>query len=382
MRSKDLPDQVIAEGCDRPDGQNLVIRSRPSRSENESSSPPHDDDDDEDSSGWEDDENCSPEEYDIVRYLKGATEMDKQDLAVMSGWKSSDDRDAEADFMTFLDRQKPKSFKNSWHAADLTPNAERMYEEASDIVKAMEKYNTNQAPFKWCHDLRFRDVHPNTNRRVVPDIEQARAMMMLFFDAAFLHSKHGARFKDSLILNQTERASRGPSKIRSYTSNQYRRKDFWADWDDMKKQKPSVFKALPLSWDIIIRPIIAKLYREGVIGSAHSPRAAGQAIPRTESDGTPDLYFDFRATGNDITIPRQTEKEIPSKEELLHTAQSYAATRPHARFALLRLWSAPHFYPLMLGIDRRPMVSFFDAVGRVWEWKFIPKASNLIPVHF
>lgn len=37
------------------------------------------------------------------------------------------------------------------------------------------------------------------------------------------------------------------------------------------------------------------------------------------------------------------------------------------------MWSAPHFYPLMLGIDRRSTVSFLDDRNRAWEFKFVPK---------
>lgn len=58
---------------------------------------------------------------------------------------------------------------------------------------------------------------------------------------------------------------------------------------------------------------------------------------------------------------------------LVQTAQRFHATHPSARFSVLRLWSSPHFYPLMLGIDKRPMCSFLDDRGRCWDWKFIPK---------
>ena len=43
------------------------------------------------------------------------------------------------------------------------------------------------------------------------------------------------------------------------------------------------------------------------------------------------------------------------------------------RFALLKLWSAPHFYPLMIGIENRPVMAFVDSMKRGWEFKFIPK---------
>ena len=248
-----------------------------------------------------------------------------------------------------------------------------MYQEARHIVQAMEGFNFSKAPFKWCRDLRFLDVHPDTHRKVVPDIENARAMITLFIDTDFVKSKQGAKFKDSLLLDQTERAHRGPLKIRSGTSNQYREKSFWADWEDIRKRKPNGFKNFPLKWDITVRPMIAKLYKAGVIASAHTPYPVGQAIAGTEPGRDPDLYFDFRPMASDISFPRSTEQDIPSKAQLLLSARNYAKAHRNARFALLRLWSAPHFYPLMLGIDRRNAMSFFDLAGRAWEWKFIPK---------
>lgn len=63
-------------------------------------------------------------------------------------------------------------------------------------------------------------------------------------------------------------------------------------------------------------------------------------------------------------------KEWP---ELLPAARKFAAGCKTPRFALLRLWSAPHFYPLMMLLPMRQAVSFLDPCGRAWEWKFIPK---------
>lgn len=42
-------------------------------------------------------------------------------------------------------------------------------------------------------------------------------------------------------------------------------------------------------------------------------------------------------------------------------------------FSVLELWSAPHFWPLMLGYDNRANTSFMDGASRTWEWKFVPK---------
>jgi hypothetical protein len=42
------------------------------------------------------------------------------------------------------------------------------------------------------------------------------------------------------------------------------------------------------------------------------------------------------------------------------TAKTFYAKNPNARFAVLSLWSAPHFYPLMIGWDNRDPTSFRD----------------------
>ena len=54
-------------------------------------------------------------------------------------------------------------------------------------------------------------------------------------------------------------------------------------------------------------------------------------------------------------------------------AARFTAQHPRARFTLLRLCSAPHFYPFMLGMDNRDSTSFTDCCGRTFEWKFVPK---------
>lgn len=59
--------------------------------------------------------------------------------------------------------------------------------------------------------------------------------------------------------------------------------------------------------------------------------------------------------------------------KLLPIAEDFAEKHQNARFALLRIWTAPHFYPLMLGMGNRQATSFQDSVSRPWEWKFLPK---------
>lgn len=65
--------------------------------------------------------------------------------------------------------------------------------------------------------------------------------------------------------------------------------------------------------------------------------------------------------------------EPPPTEHMLIVVREFAVSHKDARFALLRLWSAPHFYPLIIGLEKRERIAFHDSQGRAWEWKFIPK---------
>ena len=130
------------------------------------------------------------------------------------------------------------------------------------------------------------------------------------------------------------------------------------------KEKDWALTKTVRDWDKVIRPIIAKLYREGVIGEAHIPYPPGQAIADTEPDCNPDLYFDFREIEADTSFPPGFERNPPNKDKILLDTRAFARDHPNARFALLRLRSAPHFYPLMLKYDGPGPTSFTDILGR------------------
>lgn len=57
----------------------------------------------------------------------------------------------------------------------------------------------------------------------------------------------------------------------------------------------------------------------------------------------------------------------------LPLARTFASKHDKSRFAVLRIWSAPHFYPAMLGGWNRHATAFLDSTARSWIWKFIPK---------
>src|SRR5690242_9582241 len=116
------------------------------------------------------------------------------------------------------------------------------------------------------------------------------------------------------------------------------------------------------------------VFKAGVICTSYCGQASGIAVAKAEPGRKMDLYIDYR-----VGIPlnkvasQLRDPTVLDRDYIIKTVTKFALDNPGARFSVLRLWSSPHFYPLMLGVDNRAMCSFLDDRGRCWEWKFIPK---------
>lgn len=121
----------------------------------------------------------------------------------------------------------------------------------------------------------------------------------------------------------------------------------------------------------------------GIIAPAHLQpghfQVFGYATANTEPHlpGKLDLFLCYDDRLDLFTLKYPPSFTAPDGwPRLLPLARKFASSRTGttpARFALLRLWSAPHFYPLVVGADDREVTSFVDSVGRSWIWKFLPK---------
>ena len=115
------------------------------------------------------------------------------------------------------------------------------------------------------------------------------------------------------------------------------------------------------------------VYKAGVIRTRTDENFAGQAIAGKEPYRSSwDLFFDWRHMIPTIHMP-PTMQDPYSIPPFLSLAQSFATQNPSARFSIVRLWSAPHFYPLMIGFDNQDPTSFRDLTGRTFVWMFVPK---------
>lgn len=131
------------------------------------------------------------------------------------------------------------------------------------------------------------------------------------------------------------------------------------------------------------------VYAAGVIQPAYlqnDPQVVpGIATANTEPHrpGELDLFIEFADRYHILSNLQFPPNYVHPHEwpDLLEAAWEFAKGGPgktsesggEPRFAVLRLWSAPHFYPLMIRHDNRRIASFLDPLGRAWEWKYIPK---------
>jgi hypothetical protein len=252
----------------------------------------------------------------------------------------------------------------------------------------------------------------NVDGSDMKDLQKALALIYPFFYPQFLKSNRGQQFKDSLLFNQEERAKHAPDR-RSHVSNKYVPKEFWDEFDghtkSCDKDGDDVLDVFPMEWDKTIRPIIAHRmsHPPNQATSAKHPQCTNLAsfaraqtntsqakhsqtqnptvrnkskplIPLPQSPRSPtnthhhSLYIDYRIQVPTIRMPpgMQDPHSIPSFTSL---CSSFASTHPTAKFSILTIWSAPHFYPLMIGPDNHNATAFRDLIGRRYIWMFVPK---------
>jgi len=293
-------------------------------------------------------------------------------------------------------------FKQSWHEGDVEPGAILNYSQSTLMIACMDRFimakALNAGPFELCKFMQMAS-HFQEERRIVDDAFKAYAAIALFFDAdAFLADPIGSPYRNTKLLNQEERAKTVPDR-RTHKSSKTLPSEFWKGWEKLVKDNKRKINdpnedIYPIDWRKAIRPVVVRrkcssastwhstsihrltpltVLRAGVICPSYG-HAAGIATAASESDRGMDLYIDYRHV---VPIarpaPHLTDPTPLDRDFVIKRVKSFTQSNSAAKFAVLRLWSAPHFYPIILGLDKRQMCTFLDDRGRCWEFKFVPK---------
>ncbi|KAF4975727.1 hypothetical protein FZEAL_7503 [Fusarium zealandicum] len=315
---------------------------------------------------------------------------------------SFDRRIEESDTMGTMERDRSFGFKESFHAADLEPGStEKFYQVQNQINMMLSSAHSGPADWVWFLadildwlELRadYKDyIHdpaaPWPHSFIAQDLLRAFAAMAMFFPepdvtslvTKFLGSSPCQEFKASLLFDPKERSQTRPDR-KSRTSYKFRNKEFWDEWNKFLKTPGYYADVYPMDWSLVLRPIVAHLYQAGIVAPAYYQNdpevVSGMATANTEPHrpGKLDLFINYEDKYGNFPLEFLPSFTSPDQwPQVLPCARRFAESHDGARFALLRLWSAPHFYPLMVGLGNRQSTSFLDSAGRAWEWKFVPK---------
>ncbi|KNB10600.1 hypothetical protein FOXG_10756 [Fusarium oxysporum f. sp. lycopersici 4287] len=206
--------------------------------------------------------------------------------------------------------------------------------------------------------------YPWLHSFIVQDIVQAFAMIAMFFPDSnvttlvtmFVNSSQCDEFRKSGVFDPKERSKVRPDR-RTRTSYKFRDKEFWKEWKEF-------YKTYQTS---VIAPAYMQNHPEVVLGMA-------TASTEPHRPNKLDLFTNYEDQHGNFPMEFPPAFVDPSKwPKVIPTARSFSEKHSTARFALLRLWSAAHYYPFMVGMFNRRNTSFLDSRGRSWVWKFVPK---------
>lgn len=320
---------------------------------------------------------------------------------------------------------------------DLEPGAREKYIESMKMIIGAQNFSSAKAAGTdwawycldildtlglqaWYDEYDENPLSPWPHRYLAQDVTQAFVTMGLFFPNVevtklvreYLDSEDGSQFKNSGIFDPVARSLKSLDR-RSRTSQTRKPRTFFKELEKLDECE-SFVDSYPMEWSKAVRPIIAKcksstqhsiailclqpmaiVYRAGIIQPSdtqpHPDVCPGYAFAAEEPHrpGKLDFFVRFeRPPHNPLSHPPDWAP-MEDWPDLLASARAFAAQRrpqgaASCRFSLLRLWSAPHFYPLLVGYWNRPHVVFGDSCGRAWEFKFVPKdleGSELSAMH-
>ncbi|KAL6924063.1 hypothetical protein FSST1_001337 [Fusarium sambucinum] len=308
--------------------------------------------------------------------------------------------------MEMMERDRSSSFKESFHAGDLEPGYNEKYTLLQNTLQEMLKTEHSGSTewiwyiasiLEWLElrgdyspdDYVLDPQAPWPHSFIVQDLVQAFAMTAMFFPGMevtklvtmFVTSSQCDEFRNSGVFDVEARSKVRPDR-RTRTSYKFREKKFWKEWEEFYNKKTDTFWAdeYPMEWSLTVRPIIAHLYRAGIVApfnaQPHPEVVLGIATAEKEPHRPEelDLFVNYEDKYGNFPQTFPPSYVPPSKwPQVLPTAQKFVRFNPTARFAILRLWSAPHYYPFMVGRFNRPLTSFVDSLNRSWEFKFVPK---------
>ncbi|KAM6506796.1 hypothetical protein FALCPG4_018622 [Fusarium falciforme] len=284
-----------------------------------------------------------------------------------------------SDPMETMERDRSFGFKESFHAGDLEPGSNEKWDEVQERINAMLG-TPHAGPTDWVwflaeildwlalradyDDYTHDPSAPWPHGFIIQDLVRAFAAMAMFFPEAeaatlvtmFIKSKQCDNFRNTLLFDPKERSKTLPDR-RTRTSYKFRDPKFWTEWNEFLKTKSYYADVYPFDWSLAVRPIVARLYRAGVIAPAYlqndSQVVSGMATAHTEPHrpGKLDFFINYEDRHGNFPMVFPLLSSPPTNGQRFCQRQIASPRR----------------------IQNRQGTSFLDSAGRLWEWKFVPK---------
>jgi len=190
--------------------------------------------------------------------------------------------------MAYVEREKSKMFKEKMHAAEFDPESRERWAELRSLVeeakKVVPKNRLNRVRFyKLLMNLGW---HIGEHRLVWRDMRKAFCTVAMFFpdfgtdDVAEITAWKQAVRQAPLLFDNAAKADRLPY-TRRIESNATMPQKFW---DESYKVThglcgdcPKIHrKPPPYDWDKLIRLLVIKLFKAGIVGPGYNPYPEGQ----------------------------------------------------------------------------------------------------------
>ncbi|KAK9794158.1 putative Mfs allantoate protein [Seiridium cardinale] len=173
--------------------------------------------------------------------------------AIRAKYKSSDR-------LELMERKRCFAFVKSFHACDTETGGQDKYAEISEFLSKLQAHDNPTGSTSWFWylvsilellELRadYEDYNPDgfapwPHAFIIQDLVGTFAGLAPFFQelevcspaVSFLNSPEGRKFRDSMLLKQSDRSQVLPER-RSRTSFKYRPKSFWKEWQDILDRK-------------------------------------------------------------------------------------------------------------------------------------------------
>ncbi|SCB65309.1 unnamed protein product [Fusarium graminearum] len=192
------------------------------------------------------------------------------------------------------------------------------------------------------------------------------------FVTEFVNSSQCEEVRNSGVFDIEERNKVRPDR-RTGTGYMFREKEFWNEWNEFyndDEEDESWPERYLMEWSLTVRPTLAHCCLQG---GSYNPGKRGTSSRTYQGHSHSPNGASSTWQARSLHQLQGTTRKVQHENRSVFFGTLAMARNHPARFALLRTWSSPHYYPFMCDGTDRYSTTFLDSRNRSWAWRFVPK---------